>query len=72
MVILEIMHKNGIVHRDFKVEIFIFLQFTFLEPQNLLLNENRHLKAIDFGSVRYFDKNMKAKSRIIFKNLIEK
>jgi len=55
--ILEFLHSNGIAHRDFK-------------PENLMLDENRHLKIIDFGTARFSQGNKK--SAKLFKNLIER
>jgi serine/threonine protein kinase len=42
VLILEYLHKNGIVHRDIK-------------PENLMLGENGHLRVIDYGSVGFFN-----------------
>ena len=39
--ILDFMHSNGIAHRDFK-------------PENLLLDDNYHLKVCDFGTAKFF------------------
>jgi len=38
--ILEILHDNGIAHRDFK-------------PDNLMLTKNNHLQVIDFGTAKF-------------------
>ena len=39
---VEYIHSKGIVHRD-------------LKPENLLLDNNKHLKIIDFGLSNFFD-----------------
>ena len=41
VLILEFLHSNGIIHRDFK-------------PENLLLNDQGRLKCIDFGTADVF------------------
>lgn len=38
--ILEYMHSKGFSHRD-------------LKPANLLLDENNHLKLVDFGTSKF-------------------
>ena len=55
---LEDLQKNNLIHRD-------------LKPQNIMIDENGHLKVIDFGTVRkigyYFDKKeMKFKEENTF------
>jgi 3-phosphoinositide dependent protein kinase-1 len=40
---LEYIHEKGMAHRD-------------LKPSNLLLDENYHLKLVDFGTVKFEDK----------------
>lgn len=40
-------HHNAVIHRDLKPGMDIFDQFLFLE--NLLLDENKSIKIIDFG-----------------------
>lgn len=40
---LQIIHKNQILHRDFK-------------PENILLNHKKHIKITDFGSAIMLDK----------------
>lgn len=42
--IMEILHKNNIVHRD-------------IRPPNLILKENKELVLIDFGLARFIDKD---------------
>jgi len=46
VVILEYLHKNEIAHRDFK-------------PENLMLTEEGHIKAIDFATAKYFNIDMR-------------
>jgi 3-phosphoinositide dependent protein kinase-1 len=41
--IIEYIHNKGVCHRD-------------LKPANLLLDENNHLKLIDFGCSKFFEK----------------
>mmetsp|Transcript_8401 Transcript_8401/g.35143 ORF Transcript_8401/g.35143 Transcript_8401/m.35143 type:complete len:486 (+) Transcript_8401:160-1617(+) len=49
VVILETLRSANVAHRD-------------LKPENLMLNQNNHLKLIDFGTAIQFD-NAKGKSR---------
>ena len=39
---IEYLHREGIVHRD-------------LKPENIMLNEERHIKLIDFGTALITD-----------------
>jgi 3-phosphoinositide dependent protein kinase-1 len=43
--ILMYMHKNGIIHRD-------------LKPENLMLDDENHLKLIDFGTAGIINDNL--------------
>jgi 3-phosphoinositide dependent protein kinase-1 len=42
VLILEHLHRNGVVHRD-------------LKPENIMLGEDRHLRLIDYGTVGFFN-----------------
>lgn len=60
VIILETMHANGIVHRDFK-------------PENLLLDDNYHLKIIDFGTAALIPiENVNEKIYEVYLNIKEK
>jgi 3-phosphoinositide dependent protein kinase-1 len=43
--IIEYMHSKGVSHRD-------------LKPSNLLLDENYHLKLVDFGTAKIVEKKL--------------
>jgi serine/threonine protein kinase len=62
--ILEFLHLNGIAHRDFKVS-----SCCLLKPDNLMLDETRHLKVIDFGTARFCGKGS---TLVGFKRLLER
>lgn len=47
---LEYIHDKGIAHRD-------------LKPSNILLDENYHLKLVDFGTVKFEEKEEAVKER---------
>jgi len=53
--ILEHMHSKGISHRD-------------LKPSNLLLDEEYHLKLIDFGTAKIKDKDSPKRIQKFSKN----
>lgn len=44
LLVLEHMHMRGVAHRD-------------LKPSNLLFDENMHLKLVDFGTAKFFDRD---------------
>lgn len=44
VMILEVMHKNGVVHRDLKVKLY------FIQPSNFLFKKDGTLKLADFGT----------------------
>lgn len=51
ILILEYLHSKGIVHRDVKViNIYIYIQ-----PENIMMTLNGHIKLIDFGTAKVFN-----------------
>jgi serine/threonine protein kinase len=50
---LEYLHRNGIAHRDLKVNILCHQK-----PENLILTKSYHLKLVDFGTALIFNCNL--------------
>lgn len=57
---LEVIHQSGILYRDLKVNIYLLssifiIHSSTLQSENLLIDENGHIKFCDFGIAKKVD-----------------